>query len=264
MTVSRRALLGNGVALAVIAACSTSAPPSSPTASGSPPTRGTTSPRASAEPATTAAGPSPFPSASGPATDISRGAGIRPEVALTFHGAGDALLARQALAALAAADARATVFAVGTWLAGQPGLAREYLAAGHELGNHTWSHPTLSELGRAAARIEIERCRDTLMSVTGSPGAHFRSSGGQRSTPLIRELADAAGYRACVSYDIDSLDWTDPGPSAVRRNTGAAAPGSIVSLHLGHPGTVAALPAILNDLRGRGLHLVTVTELLRP
>jgi peptidoglycan/xylan/chitin deacetylase (PgdA/CDA1 family) len=193
-----------------------------------------------------------------------RAAGSRAEVALTFHGAGDPGLARQILAALTAAEARTTVLAVGLWLAEQSGVARQIVGAGHELGNHTWSHPTLSELSGPAARREIERCRDLLIRLTGSPGAHFRPSGGQRSTPLIRELAGAAGYRICLSYDIDSLDWTDPGPAAIRRNTAAATAGSIISLHLGHPGTVTALPGILRDLRTRGLRPVTATELLPP
>ena len=60
-----------------------------------------------------------------------------------------------------------------------------------------------------------------------------------------------------MSYDVDSLDYTDPGPDAVVATVlGSVRPGSIVSLHLGHPGTVTALPAILRGLAGRGLRPV--------
>jgi peptidoglycan/xylan/chitin deacetylase (PgdA/CDA1 family) len=66
-----------------------------------------------------------------------------------------------------------------------------------------------------------------------------------------------------VSYDVDSLDYTDPGPDAiVSAVLGPARPGSIISLHLGHPGTVTAMPAILRGLASRGLRPVTLTELL--
>ena len=66
-----------------------------------------------------------------------------------------------------------------------------------------------------------------------------------------------------MSYDVDSLDYTDPGPDAVVATVlGSARQGSIISLHLGHPGTVTALPAIVHGLARRRLRPVTLTELL--
>ena len=196
--------------------------------------------------------------------EIGRSRSTRHEVALTFHGAGDPALATSILQILKAHQAQATVMAVGTWLSANPSFARTITDAGHELGNHTWSHPTLSELAEADVVAEIVTCRNLLQKLTGSPGAHFRQSGGQFSTPLIRRVAGAAGYPVCLSYDVDSLDWTDPGANAVRKNTATASSGSIVSLHLGHQGTVDALPGILDDLAGRGLTPVTASRLLRP
>jgi peptidoglycan/xylan/chitin deacetylase (PgdA/CDA1 family) len=184
-------------------------------------------------------------------------------VALTFHGAGDPVLARQVLGVLSAGAAKATILAVGKWLEANPGLAGEITSAGHDLGNHTFSHLTLPDLPAAAAKREIERCRDVLVTLTGSPGRWFRPSGTPTATPLIRQLAGAAGYPVCLSYDVDPRDYADPGATAVRARTAASVrAGSIVSLHLGHAGTLAALPGILADLRSRGLSAVTVTELL--
>ena len=198
----------------------------------------------------------------GPAYEVMRGTALRAEVALTFHGAGEPALATSILATARTAHAPITVMAVGTWLNANRSIASRILADGNELGNHTWTHPVLRDLGRSAARIEIERCRDELVRLTGSPGRWFRQSGSQHSTALIRELAGAAGYPVCLSYDLDSLDWTDPGPAAIVRNVAAARPGSIVSMHLGHQGTLRALPEVLRTLARRGLHAVTVTELL--
>jgi peptidoglycan/xylan/chitin deacetylase (PgdA/CDA1 family) len=195
--------------------------------------------------------------------ELANGPRTSPRVALTFHGAGDPELARQVLAVLAGARAHVTVLAVGTWLAANPDLGRRIAALGHELGNHTWTHPALATLGPAAITAEIDRCRDLVERLTGSPGAHFRQSQGQHSTPLIRQLAGRAGYRTCLSYDVDSLDWTDPGAAAIQATVAARVqPGSVVSLHLGHPGTLTALPRILADLRDRGLDPVTATTLL--
>lgn len=66
----------------------------------------------------------------------------------------------------------------------------------------------------------------------------------------------------CLSYDIDSLDYTDPGPAAIRQNLAAARNGSLVSLHFGHRDTVAAMPQILSSLASGGLTPVTADNLL--
>lgn len=155
------------------------------------------------------------------------------------------------------------MFAVGTWLAANPELAPEIVAAGHELGNHTYSHPDIDSLSAQDANTEIVSCRDLLVSLVGSGGMCFRQSQAQNSTPLVRELAGAAGYRVCVSYDVDSLDYTDPGAASIRTNVATALPGSIVSMHFGHADTVTAMPLILDDLAARGLEPVTVSTLLR-
>jgi peptidoglycan/xylan/chitin deacetylase (PgdA/CDA1 family) len=185
----------------------------------------------------------------------------RPEVSLTFHGAGDLQLTRQALDLLANRGALVTVLAVGTWLDRYPDAGRMVRDGGHDLGNHTWSHPVLAGLAPAAIRDEIERCRDRLVAVAGDPGPFFRQSAAQYASDEERRLAAAAGYRTVLSYDVDSTDWTDPGPQAIRRAVATARPGSVVSMHLGHAGTVAALPAVLDDLAGRGLAAVPASRL---
>jgi peptidoglycan/xylan/chitin deacetylase (PgdA/CDA1 family) len=211
---------------------------------------------------TVAAPPSTMPS-TGPATELVHATSGRPEVALTFHGAGDLDLATKILTGFADRGAAVTVLAVGTWLQASPDAAKIVTGHGHELGNHTWSHPDLAGRSEAAVRAEIERCRDRLATLTGSPGAFFRPSAAQHATAEVRKLAGAAGYARVLSYDVDSRDFTDPGAAAIRRNVRAAVAGSVVSMHLGHPGTLAALPGLLDDLAARGLKPVTAGELFR-
>lgn len=204
---------------------------------------------------------SPAPGA--PAAQRVRGDGRRPQVALTFHGAGDLDITRRVLDILAQHKVHVTVLAVGTWLRDNPDAAAMVRDGGHELGNHTWSHPALSDLGADDLRGEIERCRDQIARYTGSPGPWFRQSQAQYATNDELAAAGLAGYPAVLSYDIDSLDWTSPGTAAIRHATASATAGSVVSMHLGNEGTVAALPAVLADLSGRGLNPVTATELFR-
>jgi len=198
----------------------------------------------------------------GPARQIAHGPRDRPQVALTFHGFGDIAYAREVLQIAHAKNAHLTVMAVGTWLAENPGIGKEILVGGHDLGNHTLSHLDINSLPPDGMRAEVIGCRDILQRTTGTPGSYFRQSQSQTANKELLQIAGKAGYRVCLSYDLDSMDWTDPGPRTVRANVAAAGPGSIVSMHLGHSGTVTALPGILDDLAGRGLSAVTVTKLL--
>ncbi|MEP7053695.1 MAG: polysaccharide deacetylase family protein [Actinomycetota bacterium] len=199
-----------------------------------------------------------------PAAFLARSESHRAEISLSFHGSGDPALALELLGIAEHAGAHLTIFAVGQWLAQHPTMARRITGGGHELANHTWSHPSLGRLGAADVLMEITRCRDEIAKRTGAPGSYFRPSAMRTPSPRVLQAAGAAGYRTVVGFDVDTLDFRDPGPVVVSRLAATAKAGSIVSMHLGHPGTVAALPAILRDLHDRGLAAVTVSALLRP
>jgi peptidoglycan/xylan/chitin deacetylase (PgdA/CDA1 family) len=195
--------------------------------------------------------------------EVKNGPRDRPNIALTFHGQGDAKLAEQLLGELERGGARVTVLAVGTWLQAQPALARRILDGGHELGNHTQSHLAIAQMSSTNAFQEVDACAKTLKNLTGSIGTWFRPSQTAHATAMIRAQATKVGYPTCLSYDVDSLDFTDPGAASVVRNTlTAVRNGSIVSMHFGHPGTLAAVPALLDGLRQKGLRAVGMTELM--
>ncbi len=195
--------------------------------------------------------------------DITHGPADTDKVALTFHGAGDETILARMLADFAGAGAKVTVLAIGEWLATTPTLARAILDGGHELGNHTWSHRVMTRLSAADVSAEVDRAAAELRTLTGSAGRWFRPSGTPTSTSAIRAAASAAGYGACLGYDVDPLDYTDPGAGAIAgRFASAVQAGSIVSLHLGHQGTLDAMPSMLATLQSKRLQAVTMTELL--
>jgi peptidoglycan/xylan/chitin deacetylase (PgdA/CDA1 family) len=246
------------------AAPRTTSPSTASATSASPVTAGSSAPhspvsvpRPSKSPVTTSA-----TRAAGPARQVAQGPVDRPRVALTFHGFGDVSYARQIMQIAKSKNARITVMAVGTWLADNPEIGREILAGGHDLGNHTLSHLDINSLPQDQMRTEVVGCRDILQRTTGTPGSYFRQSQSPTANSALLAIAGQAGYRTCLSYNVDSLDFTDPGAHAIRVNVAAAGPGAIVSMHLGHSGTVTALPFILDDLKRRGLAAVTVTKLL--
>jgi peptidoglycan/xylan/chitin deacetylase (PgdA/CDA1 family) len=206
-------------------------------------------------------------SASHVATFVDTGPRDHDRIALTFHTNGDLDLAQQLLDVLTAHNVVMTSFIVGEWLDASPTWAKKITDAGHELANHTYTHPSFLTLSRDAMLDEVVRCRDVLVRLSGSPGAFFRPSGtddGTTALPqVVLDVAGEAGYRTVLGFDVDPHDYEDPGADAVAQRTLAAVgPGSIVSLHFGHPGTIAAMPAILDGLVQKGLTPVHASQLL--
>jgi peptidoglycan/xylan/chitin deacetylase (PgdA/CDA1 family) len=190
-----------------------------------------------------------------------------PQVALTFHlgpnvAGEDLSLAHQLLADAKRLQTPITVFAVGQWLDQHADLVPLILDNGNELDNHTFTHPTLTDLNPTRVAQEIVGCRDVLARLAPTQG-FFRPSGTAQATPTILTQAGAAGYRTVVDYDVDPLDYTNPGADfIITKVTAALQPGSIVSLHFGHEGTVTAFPRIVELLHTRSLQPVLVNDLL--
>lgn len=198
-----------------------------------------------------------------PARFIRSGPADARAVALTFHGSGDTSLAAELLDAAHTAGVALTIFAVGRWLDENPDMARRILDGGHELANHTYTHPALGRVGATTVADEISRCRDALTRHAGVPGRWFRPSGVDVATPLMLSEAGRAGYPTVVGYDVDPHDYQDPGASQiVARVRAGLHPGAIVSLHTGHVGTVTAFPGILDAVAAARLQAVTVHQLL--
>ena len=195
--------------------------------------------------------------------DISHGSRSTPQVALTFHGAGDKAMANKLLGILKSTQTPVTVFAVGAWLKADNSIAKRILDDGHDLGNHTMNHLQSKTLSAAKLDSEISGCATELISLIGNHGKFFRPSGTQYSTALIRKTALKYGYKKCISYDVDSHDYQDVGKASVVKNVMSTVKnGSIVSLHFGHQDTIDALPTLLTQLHAKGLAPVTLSTML--
>jgi len=256
----RRRVLQAAALAALLGACGDESQPSATRQAGGREVAPTDQPTA-ARPRGT---PNPVHPPDVPAIEVVHGPRNSRQVALTFQGAGEPRLARALLAEAERAKVRVTVFAVGSWLEAHPFMAHRILHGGHELGNHTYSRPDLLRMSRDAVYEEIARCAAVLRKLTGSPGVWFRPTGTAHATNSILAAAGRAGYARSLSYDVDALDWIDPGVSRVIANVEPARGGSVVRLHFGHQGTVSALPGIFDRLREKGLTPVTASELLGP
>jgi peptidoglycan/xylan/chitin deacetylase (PgdA/CDA1 family) len=257
-------LTGSAIAL-LAAACGSNSSASSPlagrssTATSAPPTSPPTTPAATTPPTTA--------KPTGPAEFIETGPTTPPRVALTFHTDGDLALVDQLLDVLSSRKTPITAFIVGQWLDANPTYAKRLVDGGHELANHTYTHPSFASLSPAAMADEITHCRDVIARLTGSGGKFFRPSGTadgtQRPSDAVLAAAGTAGYPVVLGFDVDPLDYDQPGADVVvQRVLDRVKAGSIVSLHFGYAGTVTAVPKILDGLAQRQLTPVTASQLL--
>jgi peptidoglycan-N-acetylglucosamine deacetylase len=187
-------------------------------------------------------------------------------VALTFDDGPLPVGTRQVLDALAAHGVRATFFLNGEAIDQHPEAARAIVDAGHEIGNHSYSHRMMLGLSQSQIRAEIERT-DEAIRATGYTGPiHFRSPYGKKLLALPYFLART--NRRNIFWDVEP----DSDPEVARDSARIVEhvlenvrPGSIVLLHVmtrSYEPSRAAVPEVVGELQDRGYRLVTVSELL--
>lgn len=180
-------------------------------------------------------------------------------IALTFDDGPDTMSSRY-LDVLSRLGVRATFFLVGESAARAPGLVREYVRRGHDVGAHGWSHESFAGMSRERLDDELARTAAALPPPRGR--AMVRPPRGSLSLASLYRLA-AAGYTTVLwSVDSDDCRTTDAGLVERRLAPEHLAPGDVVLLHEQQPWTLDALPVVVHALRGAGWELVTVRELM--
>lgn len=182
------------------------------------------------------------------------------EVALTFDDGPYGESTEKILDALAEHGVQATFFVTGIHVESRPELIRRMLLDGHEVGNHTYSHPRLPTLTLAQARDELEKCEQAFVAATGSHMNLMRPPGMRYNDDVLR-LAQDLGY-ATIHWNVAAGDYVPMDPDAiVGRIMREVNNGSVILLH-DSPDTAAALPEILRRLTEQGYRFVTTTQML--
>lgn len=159
--------------------------------------------------------------------------------------------------------AKATFFMTAEWAAKNPTHVQEISKRGHEIGNHTWSHPNLNLYSDEAVVNEIVNCHNLMKSILGIDMCLFRfpyGSFSMRTLNIIKEL----GYYP-IQWTFDSIDWKNESKDAILkrfRHTDKLVPGAIVLCHNGATYTPECLPEILELLKSKGLECVRVSDLI--
>jgi peptidoglycan/xylan/chitin deacetylase (PgdA/CDA1 family) len=196
-----------------------------------------------------------------------RGHGDTGVVALTFDD-GPSEDTERILDVLGAHKLSATFFMIGRNVERLPRTARRVVAEGHEIGNHSYSHPIFLYRTARETRQQLERAQAVITETAGVRPRLVRPPCGVR-TPAYFRAARSLGLRT-VQWDVAGFDWkTRSGKRIARDVLRRARAGSIILLHDGDSdgkqdrrATVAALPLIIEGLRARGLHITPLSQLL--
>jgi peptidoglycan/xylan/chitin deacetylase (PgdA/CDA1 family) len=185
-----------------------------------------------------------------------------PYIALTFDDGPNATLTPKLLDLLAAHHMKATFFVVGQNAADHPDILKRAVREGHEIANHSWSHPNLGKMSDEGVRRELQKTDDAIAAAIGKRPTLMRPPYGSITAHQKHWIHEDFGYRIII-WDVDPLDWKRPGPSVVcNRILKETHAGSIVLAHDIHPPTIEAMPATFDQLDRKGFKSVTVSELL--
>lgn len=186
-----------------------------------------------------------------------------PYIAMTFDDGPSATLTPKLLDLLAAHHIKATFFVIGENVAEHPDIVARAAREGHEIANHSWSHPNLAKMSDEGVRRQLRQTDEAIKSATGTRPTLLRPPYGSITEREKRWIHDEFGYQI-VLWDVDPYDWKRPGPAVVRnRILQETRPGSIVLSHDIHPGTIEAMPSTFDALKAKGFKFVTVSELIR-
>ncbi len=203
---------------------------------------------------------------------VSRGNGCRRVIALTFDDGPNPPYTQEIVDVLRRENVPATFFVEGEAAAADPSDVEMLKDAAMAVGSHSYSHSeALVTMSAADFRDDLQSAEAVLVRILGYKPQLYRAPFGKISAVMIDELR-RAGY-VSVGWDVDSDDWQETSPEKIADNVlSQSHSGAIVLLHDGglsggnpdRSGTLAALPSIIDGLRGRGYEFVTVPEILDP
>ncbi|MFA1545850.1 polysaccharide deacetylase family protein [Actinomadura chokoriensis] len=180
-------------------------------------------------------------------------------LALTFDD-GPAASTGELLDILAARHVKATFFLVGENVVQLAELVRREHAAGHELGDHSYTHADLGSASKKTVLSELTRTQDAIRRAVGVTPVLLRPPYGSTSKQLAK-ISRTMGM-AQVLWTVDPLDWAHRDSEYVeKRVLKSVKPGYVVLMHDIHPTTVKAVPRIVDRLASEGYVFVTVSEL---
>ena len=158
---------------------------------------------------------------------------------------------------------KATFFMTGEWVEKYPDCVKMLVEKGHDLGNHSASHPDMTKLTKEKQREQILQVHNAVKELTGYEMDLFRPPYGAYNNDVIRTCYEVNYFP--IQWDVDSLDWKDLSATEIINkvcNHKALGSGSIILCHNGAKYTADALDEMLTQLKQQGYELVPISELI--
>ena len=185
------------------------------------------------------------------------------KVAISFDAAWGADDTDNLLQILADENVKTTFFMCGYWVDKYPDEVKKIAEAGHDLGNHSATHPHMSQLSKQQIKDELAKTGEKVKNLTGYEMDLFRPPFGEYNNNVI-EAAEESGYYT-VQWDVDSLDWKNLGTEHEINqvlNHKHLGNGSIILFHNDAKFTPQALDTIIKGLKDKGFEIVPISEII--
>lgn len=183
------------------------------------------------------------------------------KIAISFDAAWGSEYTDEILDILNKNNVKATFFLVGNWVDKYPDKVKKINEMGHEIGNHSTTHPHFTQLNDQKTKEEILLTSDKIKSITGKGTNVFRPPFGDYNSQVIKTIKDTGHYT--IQWDVDSLDWKNPGEEAIfNRVTKKVTNGSIVLFHNNADQTPRVLDKIIKELKASGYSFVKISDLI--
>lgn len=186
---------------------------------------------------------------------------VSKQVAISFDATWGTELTDEILQILKTHNLTTTFFLAGYWVDKHPDYVVKIAAAGHEIGNHSYSHPHMNTLSEQGIAYELQKNENLIKDLTGQRTTLFRPPFGEYNNQVI-SVASALGYHT-IQWSVDSLDWKNLSSNQIYdRVMGQIKPGSIVLFHNAAPGTPGAIRRLIPDLLAKGYEILPISKLL--
>ncbi|HZC34979.1 MAG TPA: polysaccharide deacetylase family protein [Chthoniobacterales bacterium] len=185
-----------------------------------------------------------------------------PYIAMTFDDGPSPETTPRLLDILKQRNIKATFFMIGQNVERNPEIVKRILAEGHEIGNHSWTHPPLAKLSDDRVTEEITKTQNAIKTASGYTPELLRPPYGSITSRQKEWIESRFGLNV-ILWSVDPFDWKRPGASVIeQRILAGAKPGAIILSHDIHKQTVDSMPATLDALAAKGYKFVTVSQLI--
>lgn len=185
------------------------------------------------------------------------------KISISFDAAWGAEDFNQIMEILDKHNVKTTFFMTGEWVEKYPECVKTLVEKGHDLGNHSASHPDMTTLSKEAQRDQILQVHDAVKELTGYEMELFRPPYGAYNNDVIRTCYENGYYP--IQWSVDSLDWQDLSATEIINkvcNHKALDNGAIILCHNGAKHTAEALDEMLTNLKNQGYKIVPISELI--